>query len=61
MHNFRLQIKSSVLDTYARLGGPLHLELGFGITITVQKHPFMNLQLVHTSELKCKLILGNIW
>ena len=28
--------------TYARLGGLLYLELGFGITMTVQKCSFMN-------------------
>ena len=54
MYNFHLHIKPSIKDTYARLGGPLHLELGFGITFTVQKRSFLNLQLVHTSELKCK-------
>ena len=26
-----LQIKPSIKDTYARLGGPLYLELGFSI------------------------------
>ena len=33
MYNFHLQIKPSIKDTYARLGVPLHLELGFGNTI----------------------------
>ena len=42
MYNFHLQIKPSIKDTCARLGGPLYLELGFGITMTVQKHSFMN-------------------
>ena len=42
MYNFHLQIKPSIKDIYARLGGPLYLELGFGITMTVQKRSFMN-------------------
>ena len=40
MYNLHLQI-----GTYATLGGPLHLKLGFGIPITVQKCPFGKLQL----------------
>ena len=58
MYNFHLQIKPSIKGTYATLGGPLHLELSFGIPITVQKCLFMNLQLAHTSKLKCN---SNIW
>ena len=34
------------------LGGPLHLELGFGIPIAVQDCPFGKLQLANTPELK---------
>ena len=53
--NFGLQI-----GTYATLGGPLHLELGFGIPIAVQKCLFRKLQLAHTSELKCNQIVGRL-
>ena len=43
MYNFHLQIKLSIKDTCARLGGPLYLELGFGITMTVQKGSLQSL------------------
>ena len=43
------------------LGEPLHLELGFGIPLTVQKYSFMKLQLAHTSELKSNLNPANIF
>ena len=42
------------------LGGPLHLELGFGTPITVQKCPLRKLQLAHSSELKCDLNPANV-
>ena len=43
------------------LGGQLHLELGFGIPIAVQKYPLWKLRLAHTSELKCNLNPANSW
>ena len=43
-YNFQL-----LEGTYAMLGEPLHLELGFGIPIVVHECPFRKLQLAHTS------------
>ena len=40
--NVQLPLANKTFRKRLMLGGPLHLELGFGITMTVQKHSFMN-------------------